>query len=192
MSAATALPPEVFAGVTRRMIEMHDTWDSPHSFATLHWDGERLDFGTFAMIATDVHPDNYPNLMLKIAREAMNGDRASALVGYALQIEGYSVVEPDSDASPDERARFQADRVGRRFHRRPDAVESALAYSADIHGRVWGAIKRRGHDGIDEISYAPGERPTHGQLVDGLLSAAVVTRTAVHGLPAINPFGGRS
>ncbi|WP_433225421.1 hypothetical protein [Actinomadura formosensis] len=192
MSAATALPSEIFAGVTRRITEAHETWDSPHRFVTLHWDGERLDFGTVALITADVHPGNYPNLMLKTAREAMTGDRASTLCGYALQIEGHSVVEPGPEASAQEWARFQADRIGRRFHTRPDAVESALTYCADIHGRVWGAIKRRGVDGIDEVFYAPGERASHGQMVDALLSVAIVTRTTVHGLSTINPFGGRS
>lgn len=190
MNAVTAMPAEAFASVTRRMIEAHETWDSPHSFATLHWDGEQLDFGRVAMITTDVHPGNYPNLMLKVAREAMNGERASTLVGYALQIEGHGVAEPHRNATAEERARFQADRVGRTFHLRPDAVESALAYAADIHGRVWGAIKRRGHDGIEECFYPPGGRASHGQMVDALLAAAVITRTTVHGLPAINPFGG--
>ena len=192
MGSLTAPPPEVFAGVTRRMIEAHDTWDSLHEFATLHWDGESLDFGTLVVIDPAIHPNAYADLMTKAACEAMSGEHAATLYGYALQIEAYTVAEPAPDASAEERARFQADRVGRKFHQRPDAVESVLAYSADIHGRVWGAIKRRGHDGIDEVFYAPGERPSHGQMVDALLAIAVLTRTAVHGLPAINPFGGRS
>lgn len=189
---AAPLPPEIFAGVTRRITEAHEEWDSPHQFFTLHWDGEQLGFGTLAAIDPGIHPDAYADLMARIAREAMDGENAATLYGYALQIEAHLVVAPAPEASAEERARFQVDRIGRRFHQRPDAVETALTYTADVHGRVWGALKRRGHDGIEEVFYAPGERETHGQMVDALLAVATITGTAVHGLPMSNPFGGRS
>ncbi|QXJ25935.1 hypothetical protein AGRA3207_007504 [Actinomadura graeca] len=170
--------------MTRGIAGMHDTWDSPHLFITLHWDGQRLDRGSVALIPPDVHPDSYPARMTKIASNSLKGEHADTLYAFALQIEGWGVVPPDTDASAFERKRFLADQRGRRLHARPDAVEFATTFCADVHGRLWSATQRRDRDGLQESFHEPGDpgRPG-GRFVRALLSIAVTTGVVVHDLP---------
>jgi hypothetical protein len=186
MTATTAVPPrEMFAAEARRITEMHTDWDSPHQFITLHWDGERVSYGTVAMITTDVHPTMYPGVMAGIAREALTGEDRANLYAYALQIEGYAVVEPGSDATEEERRRFLADRVGRRFSERQDAVEIATTSCVDVHGRIWTATKRRDKPEIDEKFWAPDATDApRGHLAEGLLNVARITGAVLYGLPS--------
>lgn len=176
-------PREVLAAEARRLIEMHDDdWDSLHAFVTLHWDGQQVSPGTWMAIDPAIHPTRYPLLMLQAAHEQLGKDGADPPYAYALQIESFGAMQPGPDAPAAERARFEADRKGRTIHLRPDAVESAVAWVADIHGRLWCAAKIRGRDGISETFYAPGRAPG-GQLINGLLAVARATATAGFGLP---------
>lgn len=193
MTAATSsVPPrEVFADVTRRITAEHTDWDSPHQFFTLHWDGEKVSFGTLAVITPGIHPTAYPALMAKIAKDELDEERGDTVYAYALQIEGWGVVAPGPEATETERQRFHADRVGRTFHQRDDATEFATTWCADVHGRTWSAAKRRTRpDDIEVNFWAPGQ--ASGQLVTGLLSIAQATGMVLYGLPAPPAgFGGR-
>lgn len=156
---------------------------APHQFVTLHWDGERLTPGTLAMITPDIHPTSYPALIAKIAKDELDGERGDTVYAYALQIEGWSVVAPGAEASEAERQAFDADRIGRTFHQRPDATEIATTWCADVHGRTWSAVKRRTQpDDVEVTFWAPGK--ASGQLVTGLLAIAQATGSVLYGLPA--------
>ncbi len=171
------------AAETRRAVEMHDEWDSLHCFLTLHWDGEKLTCGTYAAIDPGIEPADYPALMAKLAREAHEGhpDKPPAFA-YLLQIEAFGVKAPGADATAEERRQFDADRRGRTFHARDDAVEVCQAWCADIYGRLWSATKARGDDeGISEKFYPPGKAPG-GQMISGLRAVAATTGVVAHGL----------
>ncbi len=171
---------EALAAITREAIERHDEWDSLHQFVTWHWDGERLTPGTVAFIDPAMHPDTYPDTMMRLAAE----ERGKRLGAYAflLQIECFGVAEPGKDATEEERAQFRADRIARNFRKRPDAIETAVAWCVDIHGRAWTAAKRRGREGITEHFYQPGQVPG-GQFMRALLTVAYASGMADHGLP---------
>lgn len=179
----TAPPRDVFAAITRKVVEDHDEWDSPHSFLTLHWDGEKLSVRTFVCIMPDVDPVKYPALMMKAAREELEKDPDDPAYGYLIQGEFFGTTEPGADASEEERDQFRRDRLGRTFHQRPDATEACIAWAADIHGRLWSAAKTRTDPGhIHEVFYQPGRAP-HGQMIDGLIAVAYATGVIGHGLP---------
>ncbi|HEX3962154.1 MAG TPA: hypothetical protein VHZ03_36920 [Trebonia sp.] len=179
----TTPPREVLAAATRKAIEDHTEWDSLHCFMTLHWDGESLRPGTYAAIDPGIDPPDYPALMAKIAREELEKNPGDPAYAYLLQIEGFGVIAPGPDASETEREQFDRDRLGRTFHRRPDAIESAFAYCADVHGRMWAATKTRSKpDVIEENFYPPGKHLS-GQMIRGLLTVAYTTGVKAYGLP---------
>jgi len=180
-----SIPPrEVFAKAARDQLAQHDAWDSPHAFITLHWDGTSLNGRTYACIMPDIDPPDYPACMSKIAREQFEKDPADPAYAYLLQIEGFGIPEPGKDATGAERDQYNRDRLGRTFHQRADAVECALAWVADIHGRVWSAEKIRGREdeGIREQYHAPGQTPG-GHMIRGLLAVAYATGVMGHSLP---------
>ena len=181
-----SIPPrEFFAAATRKAIEDHDEWDSPHWFMPLHWEDGKLSPHIVACIMPDIAPTDYPAHMIRIAREDYEKDPDSAAYAYLLQIEAFGTTEPGPEASDEERAQYLADRLGRTFHQRADAVEMATAWCADIHGRLWEATKRRNQPGvITEHFYAPGalNRPG-GQMIRGLLTVAQGTGMIAYGLP---------
>lgn len=181
------LPPrEVFAAATRKAVEDHSEWDSPHVFITLHWDGEKLTYGTYACIMPDWHSDKYPALMIKLAGERSREFPDDPAYAYLLQIESFGVTMPVREKmSATEQMQFDADRLGRAFHKRPDAVEACTAWCADVHGRLWEASKIRGGDeSVSEHFYPPtADRPVAGQFIAGLLSVAYTTGMMYHGLP---------
>jgi hypothetical protein len=178
------LPPrDVFAAAARRAVEEHDEWDSPHNFQTLHWDGERLHCHAYVCIMPDLHATQYPQVMAGTAREQQIKDPADPAYAYLLQIEAFGIPEPAPDAPLAERKHYDADRLGRTFHKRPDATEAAIAWCADIHGRLWCATKRRSEPGrIYEAFYPPGKAPG-GQATQALLDVAYTTGVVAHGLP---------
>jgi hypothetical protein len=178
-----SIPPrDIFAAEARRAIEMHDEWDSPHCFVTLHWDGQKLSAGTYACIMPDINPADYPEHMIRLAREDYERDPDNAAYAYLLQAEFFGASEPGPDASAEERAQYQRDRLGRTFHQRADAEEVATAWCADVHGRLWAATKRRSKPGeIHEQFYAPGKAPG-GQMIRGLLTVAYGTGMMAYGL----------
>lgn len=179
---------ELFAAITRKITEQHDQWDSPHHLFSLLWDGTRISYGAAAMITPDVPPAHYPAIIERFAQEEMDRQQTAGentLYGYALQIEAHAVVGPGPQATAAEQLRYQADRIGRTFHQRPDAVEVATVMCADIHGRMWQATKRRPQpDEIEEQYTAPSavKRP-HGQMVGAVLDAALLTGILLHKLP---------
>ena len=176
-------PREIFAEAARKAIEAHSDWDSPHCFLTLHWDGEKLSPGTYACIMPDYDPADYPALMARIARERIeeHPDEPPAYA-YLLQIEAFGLTEPGPAASPAEVERYKVARLTRTFHQHPDARESATAWCADVHGRLWNATKIRDAPGISERFYQPGRAPG-GRLIRSLLSVAYATGMSEHGLP---------
>lgn len=168
-------PNEVLAAETRRLVaDLHTEWDAPHQFVTLHWDGQTISYGTVACIMADLHPTRYPQVMARMVLEQTQRRHLPPMCACALQIECFGVTEPGPDASAAERAQYQRDRVGRTFHQRPDAVESAVAWCADPYGFLWSAAKtRRDPTKIVESFYQPGQAPAPGgQMVAGVLAAA--------------------
>jgi hypothetical protein len=178
-----SIPPrDIFAAEARRAIEMHDEWDSPHCFMTLHWDGEKVSIGTYASIMLDIEPTAYPAYMISLARDEHEKNPDDPAYAYLLQAEFFGASEPGPDASDEEHAQFQCDRLGRTFHQRSAAEEVATAWCADVHGRLWAATKRRSKPGeIHEQFYAPGKAPG-GQMIRGLLAVAYSTGMMAYGL----------
>lgn len=179
----TPPPRDVFAAAARNAIERHDEWDSPHSFETLHWDGEKLRTMTYCCIMPDVNPPDYPAYMTRAAREEIGEHPDDPAYGYLLQVESFGMADPGPGASDAERARFNAARKGRTFHEQPDAVETCTAWAADVHGRLWAASKVRNDPGvIHERFYQPGRTPG-GHLIRALLDVAYATGMSAWGLP---------
>lgn len=157
------LPPrDVFAAACRSVVEDHDTWDSPHCFETLHWDGAKLHVGTHVVIMADIDPDKYPVMMIKISRRQLEEHPDDPAYAYLLQIES----------------------VGK-----PEQPESAIAWCVDIHGRAWYAAKVRERPGrIDEKYFPPGTVPHGTRMVDALFAVAQSTGMVAYGLPGPPAF----
>jgi hypothetical protein len=158
---------DVFARATRTLIDMHTDWDGIHTFFSLHWSDGDLHPGLAAMIVPTINPDRYPAMMLGLARKEI--DKGEGVpYAYALQFEGWGVIAPKADASPEERAQFDRDRVGRRFHERADAVEVVQAWCVDIHGRLWSTTKTRSDGQIRETFHGDPDSAPAGRLITGL------------------------
>jgi hypothetical protein len=178
---------DMFAAFARAEVSRHDEWDSPHSFQTLHWDGEKLTVLTYACIMTDMNPVSYPAVMTGLAREELEKHPDDPAYAYLLQTESFRVREPGPEAPAAEREQYQRDRAGRAFHERADAVEVCSAWVADIHGRLWFAEKTRGEPGIREEFYRPGSNEMGGPVIRALLAVAQATGILGHGLPGPPP-----
>jgi hypothetical protein len=179
------VPREALAAMTRHFIENHSEWDSPHTFAILYRSGDETRVGCYVCILPDVDPERYPALMAKAAEEWHEQHRDKPAYAFLLQIESHGVTAPRPDASEAERNQYEVDRLTRSFHKRPDAVEAAVAWCADVHGRLWTASKIRGkEDKINEGFYGPGTRSVDGQMIRGLLTVAYRTGVRDHGLPS--------
>lgn len=175
---------DAFAAAARHAIERHDEWDSPHSFETLHWDGEKLTTMTYACIMTDV--TDYAKVMIGLAKEEIGKHPDDPAYGYLLQTESHRATKPGPEASAAEREQYDRDLRERTFHKRPDAVEVCSAWVADIHGRLWFAEKERDNPGhVREVFYRPGATlPAFGgPVIDALLAVAQATGVLCHGLP---------
>jgi hypothetical protein len=178
-------PRSVFAAAARREVETHDEWDSPHCFQTLHLDDGNLVCRTFACIMPDINPPDYPRMMAKMAAEQHDRDPRDPAYAYLLQIEAFGMTEPGPEASAADLARYHAARKGRTFHEQPEAVESCIAWVADIHGRLWSAAKTRDHpDEVHESFYRPGKAPG-GHMIRGLLAVAETAGIRYHGMAGI-------
>lgn len=176
-------PRDVFAAAARKAIEDHDKWDAPHSFETLHWDGEKLRTMTYLCIMTDVNPPDYPKVMARAASEELERNPEDPAYGYLLRLESFGVREPGPEASEAEREQYRRDRLARTFHERPDAIEACTAWAVDVHGRMWAATKTRDNPGrIHEVFYQPGRAPG-GSAIRGLLRVAYATGVSFWGLP---------
>jgi len=181
----TVPPRSVFAAAARREVGTHDEWDSPHCFQTLHLDGENLACRLYACIMPDVNPVDYPRMMAKMAAEQHEKDPRDPAYAYLLQIEAFAMAEPGPEASAADLARFRAARRGRTFHEQPEAVESCIAWVADIHGRLWSAAKTRNDpEQVREAFYRPGDAPG-GHMIRGLLAVAHDAGIRYHGMPGM-------
>lgn len=156
------------ATFVRRFLDTHSTWDGPHQFVSVTWDGVRLQPGTIAIIDPSIHPDAYPPLMASLAEDMLK-DTSDPVVAFALQIEAHLVIAPTAP-TPQQAAEFARDRRERRFHQRPDAVEIATVYCVDVTGRTWTAQKRRDQPGgaVEEHAYPDGESRLGGQFLAAL------------------------
>lgn len=159
------------ADLTRRILAMHDDWDTPHSFYAITWDGTEPRIHTAAMIDPAIHPNMHPGLMVSIATDAIAADKGAPVVAFAFQFEAFSVMRPDDNAPAGEVERFEADRAQRRFHLRPDRVEQAMVLCADVTGRLWSATKTRGQD--DEVRES--FRPSKDADADGVMTGQFVS-----------------
>lgn len=181
----TVPPRSVFAAAARREVEDHDEWDSPHCFQTLHLDGDELVCRLYACIMPDIDPAGYPRIMAAFAAEQHEKDPRDPAYAYLIQIEAFGMTEPGPEASAADLARYHAARRARTFHEQPDAVESCIAWVADIHGRLWSAAKTRDQpDVIREAFYRPGRAPG-GQMIRGLLAVAGAAGVRCHGMPGV-------
>lgn len=181
---------EVLAAEARKLIDFHDgDWDSPHHIVTLHPDGGGgLRPGTWVTVMPDVGPSSYPSLIARAAAETQDRDPGNPAYAYAFQGEFFGLDEPGPQAPATERERFRLARVNRTFHEQPGAVELAIAWVADIHGRSWACTKTRKGGGITERFYGPGSGRTGGGIVDALIAAARTTGLAAWGvMPGSGP-----
>jgi hypothetical protein len=174
-------PRQVMAAEARRIIELHDEWDRPHAFEILHWDGARVRCSTHMMILADVPARYYPRLMMEAVRKWHDEHPDYPPYAYLVQIEAFGVADPRADAGEEERRVFEEARRDRTFHEHPDRHETVNAWCADIHGRLWAAMRVRGSDEIHESYYAPGRAPGGG-LIRGVLACAAYTGAAAYGL----------
>jgi hypothetical protein len=179
--------------MARYIIDGHDEWDSMHQFLVLGWDGEELTVRTVAMIDPAIDPPEYPKLMFRMAAEDYQNHKYEAAYAFALQIEGHGVEMPAKDASEEEKAAFESDRLGRNFHSRPDAKEAVFVWLIDIHGRMWSVTKYRGReDEIEELFLPPGSNKVGGQMVRALQAIASATGTMGYGLRPEAARGGHT
>jgi len=193
---AEIAPKAALAAFTRREVENQgdDDWDGPHQLLTLHnVDGE-LRVGTCATILPDMPPDAYPSLILKTAAEAMRkadeDPEFPAPCAYLLQIEAF-MARIGADASEHERKRFDRDGRDRKIRDRADAVEIVSVVTADVHGRLYQAMKRRDNGEITQSFHSPLDRQKNavtGRFADALLAAAYATGMKCWGLPAPIPM----
>lgn len=148
---------EVLAGEARGLIDMHDEWDSPHCIVTLHPDGDGgLRPGTWVCVMPDVDPRSYPSLIARAAAETQAKTPEDPAYAYAYQGEAYGMEDPGPKAPEAERERYRRARVTRTFHEQPEAMEVAIAWVADIHGRWWSCAKARKGGGLTERFHGPG------------------------------------
>lgn len=167
---ADMLPRTVPAALARDTAASHAAWDSPAELTVLHSEDGALQPGNASLIDTAVHPGAYPSLIADCAARAAAGPRAA----YALQLrfEAHGVKPPGPGASPRDRALHTADRKARTFRLRQDSHEIVMVYIADIYGRLWSAMRERGHDTVIERFHRPGGVPDRGPIPRALLRAA--------------------
>lgn len=174
MSAAGLPPAEAYAAEARAIIDGHTRWDAPHHFITLHWDGQRIRHGTFAVITPDVDPADYPEYMAALAYQQISGRRDDLPVGYLLQVEGNGIFE-HGDETDEWRAQVARDRAAKTYHLRPDHYELCDAWVAAVDGRMWNCRKYR--QDIDEPEL--GGKVPAGQVLENAYPAAGARATGV-------------
>jgi hypothetical protein len=177
---------DILAAEARRLIDMHDEWDSPYCIVTLHPDGEGegLHPGTWVTVMPDVDPRSYPALIARAAAETQDRMPEDPAYAYAFQGEFFGMEDPGPKADAAERERFRKARVTRTFHEQPDATETAIAWVADVHGRTWYCAKARKDGEIAERFYRTGGGHG-GAIVDALVRAGRITGMAAWGIPPV-------
>lgn len=177
---------EILAAEARKLIEFHDgDWDSMHAIVTLHPDGEGgLRAGTWAAVAQDVDPRSYPALIARLAAETQADRPEDPAYAYGALIEAFGMPTPGPDATAEYRERYERARITGTFGEQPEAVERAVAWVADIHGRSWECWKRRDTGEAGEFFRAPGA--AGGSIRGALIKAARATGVAAWGMPPHN------
>ncbi len=186
-------PSSEMARMARQAVE-RDEWDLYTEFVTLHWrltseDGYSLQPGSVAIFAGDIDPGDYPRMMalmaLKISKELIDDDHPCA---YLLSIEGWSVPEPASDVSEEEKAKFEHDRRNHLFHTRDDRREVKTGMVASLDGRICMAHRYRDVEGVEEETYGFGDAKLGGRLPLALVTVARGMGAAL-GIPVANLSG---
>ena len=185
MTTITSLPPaRKLAEMARWAITRSDEWDQFHEFVILDWHPEEGDGGLLApavvsLIAGDIHPEQYPEVMASMAIDSLAKEPEKPPCAYLLMIEGFGVFAPEAGATPEELEKFEEDRKNRTYHTRPDAREMKMAAVADITGRCWTATKYREADRLEEAEYAYGDHDFGGQMARALVAVARSTGFAL-------------
>lgn len=170
---------EALAEFTRETVEGYTSWDTMTQFQILHWEDGKITVHTVGAFAPDVHPDQYQPYMIKMAGEQYRAEPDLPACGYLLQTEGWTVNLP-AEATEAEQQQVQEMLAAGTLDQYPDAIESADAWCADLHGRVWHARQVRGETTVREEHWKPGtiQRAT---LTDTLLVLGAATRMLLAG-----------
>lgn len=184
------VPREELARFTRFVVEeMHSQWDGMHQFLILIRSGDRITPRMVGVIDPAMHPDMYPAVLTKLAKEDIAGmkDGDPAPVAYLLQFEAFGVkMPPEEEMTARQRADFDRDRRNRTFGQRDDAVEACMAMACDVTGRIYQATKYRNDGSIREEQIEPlgsGVLSAGGQMTRALRGIAYATGMAEWGLP---------
>ncbi len=130
-------------------------WDLPSQLAMLYWDGYKMTMGEPHVVPLNVAPADIPTVLISAAREwtfeylqrgpsaqpTAFGDACGPVpYGFVFVYEAFGVLyDPDTDDTF-ERHRLNRDRRERRFHERPDAMESCQAMAVDVDLRFWKVV----------------------------------------------------
>ncbi len=150
---------EKFDALVNARLEGYDAWDGHPDFAILVETpdgglGVDIIYLIAGIVLTD---DTQPDVLLTVAlRHMAQCVNPGVLAGAMLTFEAWAVAEPGTDASPDERARFDRDRRTRGFHARPDRKETAMALCVDVWGRRHSTSIVRGEPGFAGMVAAGG------------------------------------
>jgi hypothetical protein len=148
------------ATLVRHAVEDYEIDGAAPYLVCLYRDGDSFAFGSGAIFMIK-HAKDFPGA-LKAASEDYHKEHPEApAVAYLLVLEATLLSDP--------------------------GIESARAYFADIHGRLWRAVKRSDRPGIKENYYPPGkwngEYDEMRDITHSLLAVAYYTGMMYHGLP---------
>lgn len=184
-AAPGRVPGWLLAAETRRAVEEHDRWDSPHQFILFRWDGRRVSRCDVQPISPDA-TGRADMTMIRTAGKWLQDHPGDPPCAYLLRVECHGITKPGPDAAPAVLSRFDADRRLRGFAARPDAVEACAAWCVDTEGRMWNASKTRGGGpggGDSPVTVTPysGDARVGGQYADVLRAVAATTALLVSG-----------
>lgn len=181
---------DVIVAKTREVCATN-VWDSLPGFMALHWDETAGQITTPRYAALDLETTGqFLAMVISMAgRWLREGDPAGPPVGYTIQTEAWWLAPPPPGSPPASVAAYERRVRDGTFHQDPRAAEETVVYTADIYGRLFRAVKRRGaEDVITERWWGPNaaDRPS-GWLPDSVMVVAAGTAYLAHGLPL--PFG---
>jgi len=176
------VPRQALAEFTRAGVAEHDDWDGEHEFMILGWENGEVRVRTVVLIPPDVPADAYPAIMSAIAVRELR-DHGRGPVAYLLRFEGWmDGVGPY--ASAEQQEAFKND--PRPIRDRPSRIETCMALCADVHGRMFHAMKVRDNGEVSEMYFAPGDKAgvqAGGRFSEALLTIAHATGMGYLGLP---------